>query len=87
MTESHKKSSTTAFLITSGSVLVIGSAIAFALQKRQDKKDREARLSHAVAYASFKEVSELFIENLDQKIEIAKKALLDADFNDIIEDF
>lgn len=87
MTQNRKKSNANALLIASGTVVVISSAIAFALQKRQDKKEHEARLSHAVAIASFKEVSELFIEDLDRKIGIAKKALLDSDFNDIIEDF
>jgi DNA-binding IclR family transcriptional regulator len=74
-------------LIVVGSVLIVGSAIGKIVLKRQEKREEERLLAHNVAFASFQEVAELFIEQLDDKIERAKKALLDDDFNQIIEDF
>ena len=75
-------------MIVIGSVLVVGSAIGHALLKRQEKREiKELRARNAVAHASFMEVAELFIENLDEKIRRARQALDDDEFNEIIKDF
>ena len=87
MTKKQKSDATNAILITSVAVVAVSSVISVVVRKRKDEKRKEELLTRNVAFASFKEVSELFIDTLDKKIEIAKKALLDDDFNQVIEDF
>lgn len=82
-----QKNGATAILITSAAVVVVSSAIDHVMKKRRDEKKRQELLTRNVAFANFKETAELLIDTLDKKIDIANKALLDDDFNQIIEDF
>lgn len=82
-----QKNGANAILITSVTVVVVSSVIAHIQEKRQEEKRNQEILARKVANASFMEKSELLIDDLDRRIDIAKKALLDDNFNQIIEDF
>jgi hypothetical protein len=74
-------------LIATGTVAAVGSIVAYNLDKRDKKKQTEARLRHNVEYAKFMETAEAVIEYLDRSIEKARKVLDDDTFEQIIEDF
>jgi hypothetical protein len=87
MIKTPKMNATGIFLIAGTTVIIASSIIAHVKAKRDEKPENEKLLAHRVAHASAMERMELVIEQLDLQIDIAKKAILDDEFNQIIQDF
>ena len=72
-----------------GGVAVIGiaSVVKHVVDKRNAKREAEEQLSRNIAYAHLTETLDAINEDLDLRIQKAKKHLTDYDFEEIIENF
>jgi hypothetical protein len=72
-------------------IMFVGSVIASRGNRnkieREKKREAEAQLDRKIAFAYTLEQLEMVNEDLDHRIKIAKKAITDYDFNEIIEGF
>ena len=76
-----------AMILISAVVIVVTSIASRANRKRIAKREAQEELSRNIAHAHLTEMLDAINEDLDRKIGIAKKALLDDDFNQITKDF
>ena len=80
-TEKTQLATLTGAVVTAG----IASIVKYVADKRNAKREAEEQLSRNVAYAHLTETLEAITEDLDLRIQKARKHLTDYDFNEIIE--
>ena len=81
-----KKSEAAIFFTVSGVALTGSMALAYKIHQRQQKRLKNLRDSRNIAWLALKDMLETDNDDLRQRLDIAQRAMLHDDFNQIVRD-